>query len=235
MGGTNSKQPLSSEQKNQVVRTIAEAQGNVPAETPADDVPKQTIAVVNDTPISGPVGTRAEANPMSTGRYRIASKESTEAWYESQPGAKNPNAKTPDHVHDMTPQELKKYITETEGLNMGQHKMRELGQTWRFLLASDPVQHGFDAGLLAGTLLAGCTAAFRPAKRKPVVLMNYFVVGFMGGLLTFPLSLIAWEQYNMARINAREQDMFAQQRADFYNRLADAQATSDPTKERTVS
>jgi hypothetical protein len=167
---------------------------------------------------------------LRDGRYRIASQETTEQFYAQQPSSVRMDVAVPKQMEGMTPAELKKYLSDTEGLNIGKHKMTELSQQWRLLLASDAVQHGIDAGILLGTLNAGVAAAFRPAKRHPIILLNHFFAAYAVGVICFPMSILAYEQVYTQRIINQERDMFAQQRAEFYTRMKEATDARDPNK-----
>jgi hypothetical protein len=219
-------------------------QGSKPA-TESVSVSKSATAAVTEAPqqvasVSEPAPENAQAavvrekitkvvesgksvpDLLRSGRYRVADKATTEAFYSQQPSALNRDIRVPSEVEHMTPQELKQYLTDTEGLNIGRNQMKDLSQMWRFLLASDAVQHGFDAGLLCGTFAAGITAALVPAKRHPVILLNYFIKGYAVGIFGFPLALFGWEEYQQAKVTAHEKDLFARQRSEFYGRIKEA-------------
>jgi hypothetical protein len=167
---------------------------------------------------------------LREGRYRIADQETTEAFYAQQPASMRMQSQVPKEVEGMTPQELKRYLTDTEGLNIGKHRMQELSQQWRLLLASDAVQHGIDAGILLGTLNAGIAAAFWPKKRHPVILLNHFFAAYAVGVIGFPMSLLAYEQIRTQQIIDSERDMFSQQRSEFYSRMKEAADAREPTR-----
>ena len=166
---------------------------------------------------------------LRNGRYRIAGQETTEAFYAQQPSKVKMDINVPEELVGMSPKQIKQYLSDTEGLNLGKHQMKELSQLWRLLLASDAVQHGIDAGVILGAAAAATVAAFKPAKRHPLTLMNYFMGGYAVGVICFPMSIMAYEQYYTATILRQERDMFTKQRADFYHRVQEAGESRDPT------
>lgn len=167
---------------------------------------------------------------LKEGRYRIADQATTEAFYAQQPATVRMQAQVPKEIQGMTPEQVKRYLTDTEGLNLGAHKMTELSQQWRLLMASDAVQHGIDCGILLGVLNAGLAAIFRPAKRHPIILANHFLAAYGVGVIGFPMALLTYEQVYTARIMQEEREMFQQQRTEFYQRLTEASDARDPNR-----
>jgi hypothetical protein len=111
-------------------------------------------------------------------------------------------------------EEMRRILSDTEGLNIGNKRRAELLQTWRFLLACDPVQYGLDAGFMLGCISAAGSLWWKH-NRHPVRLACAWAGGFAVGMISFPVAMIAWEEYNLARISRNEKEMFAAQRADF--------------------
>jgi hypothetical protein len=95
------------------------------------------------------------------------------------------------------------------------------------------VQHGLDAGILLGTFNAAANAMLRPAKRHPLVLAYYFSIGYATGVIGFPMALMGYEQYYTAKIIGQEQEMFAQQRSEFYSRMREASDARNPNPDES--
>lgn len=119
--------------------------------------------------------------------------------------------------NSMSLDEIRKVLSESEGLNIGQKRRAELSQTWRFMLASDPIQYGFDAGFLTGGVVAAIAIQWKK-NRHPVRLASFWCGGFAAGMIFFPVAMVAWEEYNMARIVRNETEMFKSQRDDYYKK-----------------
>jgi hypothetical protein len=127
--------------------------------------------------------------------------------------------------NSMSKDEIRRILSESEGLNIGDKRRAELIQTWRFMLASDPIQYGFDAGFLTGGVVAAIALQWKK-NRHPVRLASIWCGGFAAGMITFPMAMVFWEEYNMARIVRNEKEMFQAQRDDFHkksNVVVDAQ------------
>ena len=165
-------------------------------------------------------GTKASVDIFKGGRYRIASPEATKAFYDQQPSRVNADILMPEQgITDM--KQMKQYLSDTEGLNIGSKQLTELSQQWRFFLASDPVQHGLDAGFLLGSFTA-VASSIKPQNRIPLRVFSFWMYGFAAGMMGFPMLCMGWEQYNMNRIMKTEKDMFKEQRKDFYQRVTKA-------------
>jgi hypothetical protein len=152
------------------------------------------------------------------GRYRVASKEAQDMFFSNQPSAKQQDSGVVTIDNKTDKKEILKYLNETEGLALGSKQKLELSQQWRFFLASDPIQHGIDCGMLAGCVFAAASL-YRPHNRQPMRIGMWWCVGFATGMLSFPMAMLAFEEYNLSRINKRESEMFTEQRKDFYDRV----------------
>lgn len=117
----------------------------------------------------------------------------------------------------MSRDEIRRILSESEGLNIGEKRRADLIQTWRFMLASDPIQYGFDAGFLTGGVCAAIAIQWKQ-NRHPVRLASIWCGGFAAGMITFPMAMVFWEEYNMARITKNEKEMFQAQRDDFHQK-----------------
>jgi hypothetical protein len=119
--------------------------------------------------------------------------------------------------NSMNMSEIRKILSESEGLNIGNKRRAELIQTWRFMLASDPIQYGFDAGFVLGGVVAAVSLQWKK-NRHPVRLASLWCAGFAVGMITFPMVMVGWEEYNMARIIKKENKMYQEQRDDYYKK-----------------
>lgn len=151
---------------------------------------------------------------LRQGRYKIAQPNTMEYLKASQPNNPMVQKQMEEQMQDM-----RRYLEETEGLRIGSRRMSELSQQWRFFLASEPVQRGFDAGFLLGTFTAAAGSFLRPVNRKPMKVLWLWMKGFCVGMIGLPASLLVYEQYNMRRIMRREEEMFKTQRQDFFDQL----------------
>ena len=125
-------------------------------------------------------------------------------------------------IDNNTPKdEIRRILSQTEGLDISARRRDELSQQWRFMLASDPIQYGMDAGFLAGCTLAAGSLHWK-VNRHPVRLGCIWCAGFAVGMITFPLAMVAWEEYNMSRVLRNEKDMMKRQREEFYSSAAKA-------------
>jgi hypothetical protein len=152
------------------------------------------------------------ATPENTGlnRYRVARPETLEMLRESQ----TPVGKRGTPLPPGFNKEVQEYIRETEGLNMGERRLSELAQQWRFYLSCEPIQRGMDAGIVLGSI-TGAASMYWPKWRNPVSVGLFWFGGFAVGMVTFPMALVWHEIRNMNRIQAKEHEMFQQQRQDY--------------------
>nr|CAJ2468211.1 unnamed protein product [Leishmania braziliensis] len=147
-----------------------------------------------------------------SGRYKVASPETVEMMKQIQ-SPREGNKMYPDsEVKD-----IKQYIIEQEGLDIGQARRRALSQQWRFFLSCEPMQRGLDAGIILGSLSA--FVAFRkPRNRIPLKIAFIFFGGFCVGMVSVPLMVVGADSYNAQRIRKLEQELFEKQRSEFYRR-----------------
>ncbi|KAG5511132.1 hypothetical protein GH5_07340 [Leishmania sp. Ghana 2012 LV757] len=161
----------------------------------------------NDPPESTNIG-----DLVLSGRYKVASPETLEMMKQIQ-SPRDANKMYPDsEVKD-----LKQYIIEQEGLEIGQGRRRALSQQWRFFLSCEPMQRGLDAGIILGSFSA-FVASRRPRNRVPAKIALIFFGGFCGGMLSVPLMVVATDAYNSQRIKKLEQELFEKQRSEFHKR-----------------
>lgn len=130
--------------------------------------------------------------------------------------------------NSMSLEQIRKVLSESEGLNIGDKRRAELIQTWRFMLASDPIQYGFDAGFLTGGVVAAIALQWKQ-NRHPVRLASLWGAGFAAGMITFPTAMVFWDEYNMARIVKNEGEMFKAQRDDYYKKEGVVAASAKTT------
>lgn len=116
--------------------------------------------------------------------------------------------------NSMSQDEIRRIISETEGLHISKKRREELSKQWRFFLASDPVQYGLDAGFVTGSLLAAWSIRKRE-NRTPYRVTCYLAAGYAAGFAIFPFVMIAWEEYNMRKITRNEREMMQRQRTEF--------------------
>jgi hypothetical protein len=152
---------------------------------------------------------------LRQGRYRVAQPATLELLRAQQPN----NQMVQQQQMEQQMQDMRKYLEETEGLKIGTRRMSELSQQWRFFLACEPIQRGLDAGFLLGSFSAALGAFIKPKNRKPMRVLWLWMGGFCAGMVLFPASLLGYEQYNMQRIMAKEEQMFQHQRQDFFDQL----------------
>lgn len=150
---------------------------------------------------------------IQSGRYKVAKPETLDMLKQMQ-GPKQANVMYPDsEVRDM-----RQYIEEQEGLDIGVQRRRALAQQWRFFLSCEPIQRGLDAGIILGCCTAALVAYRRPKQRVPHVIGLAWLGGFCSGVVCVPMMVIFADTYNAQRIKKMEREVFARQREDFYNR-----------------
>ncbi|CAG9569773.1 conserved hypothetical protein [Leishmania major strain Friedlin] len=171
--------------------------------TPAVSVPRYEDSPPESTNIG---------DLVVSGRYKVASPETVELMKQIQ-APRDANKMYPDS--DV--KDLKQYIIEQEGLEIGQARRRALAQQWRFFLSCEPMQRALDAGIILGSVSA--FVAFRkPRNRVPAKISLIFLGGFCVGMVSVPLMVVATESYNSKRIKKLEQELFEKQRSEFYKR-----------------
>jgi hypothetical protein len=170
-------------------------------------------------------GTKAANDVFKGGRYRVAGEDATKQFYAQQPSRVHQDLLPENKIVDA--KQMRQYLTDTEGLNVGQRQRDDLAVQWRFFLASDPIQHGLDAGLVAGAIGA-VGSQIEPKKRHPIRAFCFGIYGFGVGMIGFPIACMVWEQWNLNRVLKSEQDMFKDQRKDFYNRVTQASSATPP-------
>lgn len=149
---------------------------------------------------------------VKSGRYKVASSETLEMMKQMQPPRQS-NILYPDsEIRDM-----RQYITEQEGLDIGQSRRRALAQQWRFFLSCEPIQRGMDAGIITGCVSALWTYR-NPKKRIPALIGISFIGGFCLGMIAVPMMVIGAESYNAARLKSLERELFTKQRDEFYQK-----------------
>lgn len=149
---------------------------------------------------------------VKSGRYKVASSETLDMMKQMQPPRQS-NIVYPDsEVRD-----IRQYITEQEGLDIGQSRRRALAQQWRFFLSCEPIQRGLDAGIITGCCSALWTYR-NPKKRIPALIGVSFIAGFCVGMISVPMMVVAAESYNASRIKSLERDLFSKQRDEFYSK-----------------
>lgn len=151
---------------------------------------------------------------VQSGRYKVASQETIEMMKQMQGNERDANKIYPDSdIRDM-----RQYIIESEGLDIGASRRKALAQQWRFFLSSEPMQRGLDAGIILGSFSAAFVAFRNPANRIPAKIGLVFLGGFCVGLVSVPVFVIAAETHNTQRIKKLEKEMFSKQRSDFNKR-----------------
>lgn len=196
------KQQLSYSRPQDASSTPPSSGGNVAAPNP------------NAAPGSEYVNEQGVPDVLRSGRYRVAQPDTVKYLKASQPN--NPLVQK---QMEQQMQDMRTYLEETEGLKIGSRRMSELSQQWRFFLACEPIQRGFDAGFLLGSFTAAIGAFLKPSNRKPMRVVWLWMGGFCAGMTLFPASLLAYEQYNMQRIMKKEETMFQNQRQAFFDQL----------------
>lgn len=150
---------------------------------------------------------------VQSGRYKVASPETLEMMKQMQ-SPRDANKMYPDsEVKDM-----KQYIIEQEGLDIGQARRRALSQQWRFFLSCEPMQRGLDAGIIFGSFSAAFVAFRNPKNRVPAKIGLVFLGGFCVGMFSVPLLVVGADSFNSQRIKKLEQELFEKQRSDFNKR-----------------
>nr|CCC95896.1 unnamed protein product [Trypanosoma congolense IL3000] len=150
---------------------------------------------------------------VKSGRYKVAKQETLNMMVAIQ-GEKDDGKKYPDS--DV--KDLRQYITEQEGLNVGDNKRRALSQQWRFFLSCEPMQRGLDAGIILGSFAAAVYAFKGPKNRVPAKVGVVFASGCCIGVILVPMLVVLADGYNNKRIKKLESELFAKQRAEFYGR-----------------
>ncbi|KAG8340894.1 hypothetical protein TRVL_08279 [Trypanosoma vivax] len=153
------------------------------------------------------------ADLVKSGRYKVASKETLELMSAVQ-GQTDTDKVRPDSLI----KDLKSYIVEQEGLDIGESRKKVLSQQWRFFLSCEPIQRGLDAGIVAGSF-ASALVAFRSSNnRTPVKIGLVFISGLSVGVIMVPMLVVAAEIYNNKKIKKLEEELFARQRAEFHSK-----------------
>ena len=150
---------------------------------------------------------------MDSGRYKIAKPETVEMLKQIQ-GPRQANVMYPDtEVRD-----IRQYIAEQEGLEIGQARKRILAQQWRFFLSCEPIQRGLDAGLIFGSVTAAIQAWRSPKNRVPGIIALSWLGGFCTGVVTVPVLVLFADNLNAKRIKEKEKELFRRQREEFYGK-----------------
>jgi xanthosine utilization system XapX-like protein len=113
--------------------------------------------------------------------------------------------------------DMRQYIIEQEGLDIGKARKRALSQQWRFFLSSEPIQRGMDAGLILGCVTAALSAR-NPAKRQAPRVAAFWLAGFSVGMIAVPTMVYVADSANSRQIKKKEKELFSRQREDFYNK-----------------
>lgn len=151
---------------------------------------------------------------VSSGRYKVADPKTLQMMQQIQGNSRDVNKVYPDsEVKDM-----KQYIIEQEGLDIGQARRKALAQQWRFFLSCEPLQRGLDAGIILGSFAAAFSAYRNPKNRIPIKIAFVFLGGFSVGMFSVPLLVITADSYNTQRIKKLEKDLFDKQRSEFYKK-----------------
>ena len=216
MGNSSSKndvnakldQFVANEEEKQTIRTST----GVPP-----PLPPSAAQLLNDAANSAAASSGAVqegTDVFKDGRYRVARPETIKL-LQAQQASPEQQAQ---HImyNQMDNKDLRQFIKEQEGLEIGNQRKKMLAQQWRFFLASEPIQRGIDAGILLGCVSAA-VCAYKPKNRVPLRIAVYWLGGFCGGMLSIPLMVMAAEAKNDARIKSQEREMFAQQRQQFYD------------------
>lgn len=147
---------------------------------------------------------------VQSGRYKVATSETLEMMKQMQSPRDQSKIYPDSEVKD-----LRQYIIEQEGLDIGQARRRALAQQWRFFLSCEPMQRGLDAGIILGSFSAAFSAYRSPANRIPARIGLVFIGGFCVGLFSVPFLVIAADSYNSKRIKQLERELFDKQRSEF--------------------
>jgi hypothetical protein len=117
----------------------------------------------------------------------------------------------------------REYITEQEGLTIGEGRKSQLSQQWRFILSAEPIQRGMDAGLIGAAGTAMGMLVFNKANRqKPGRVAFFSMMAFCGGMMAVPIGMVYLESRNRERIRQRDREMMQGQRDDFYRKASDS-------------
>ncbi|CUG87822.1 transmembrane protein, putative [Bodo saltans] len=150
---------------------------------------------------------------IQSGRYKVAKPETIDMLKQIS-GPQQSNIMYPDsEVRDM-----KQYIIEQEGLDIGVQRRQVLAQQWRFFLSCEPIQRGLDAGIIFGCVAAALVAWRRPKQRLPHVIGLTWLGGFCTGVVSVPMMVVFADSYNTKRIKKMETEIFSRQREDFYRK-----------------
>jgi hypothetical protein len=174
-------------------------------------------AVAPPSPAPGPSAAEAPESThiddlIKSGRYKVARPETLEMIRQIQPTPHKEPLENGAEVKD-----LRQYIVEQEGLDIGKARKRALSQQWRFFLSSEPIQRGLDAGLILGCVSAAFSAR-NPAKRQPPRVAIFWLAGFAVGVIAVPSMVFFADSINSRQIKKKEKELFTRQREDFYNK-----------------
>lgn len=150
---------------------------------------------------------------VSSGRYKVARPETVEMIKQMQSPRDTSKMYPDSEVRDM-----RQYIIEQEGLDIGQTRRKALAQQWRFFLSCEPMQRGLDAGIILGSFSCAFYAYKNPKGRIPARIGLVFMGGFCAGLFSVPLFVIIADSYNAKRLKSLEKELFDKQRSEFNER-----------------
>jgi hypothetical protein len=186
---------------------------------------EKNVAVEATNTSAAPAAT--PTTPAAAPRYRPASKEAiafrdaTNAPAGGTDSILNQKQSRFDQAVEM--KSNREYITEQEGLTIGEERKGQLAQQWRFILSAEPIQRGLDAGLIAaaGTAM-GMLISNKANRQKPGRVAFCSMMGFCVGMMAVPMGMVYLESRNRERIRERDRDMMQDQRDDFYKKASDS-------------
>jgi len=159
---------------------------------------------------AGPDKSAGEMFPLeekfADGRYRIASDQSREHWQEIDRLASKEMHSNPG---------VRQVVREQEGLEMGIAQRRKLaGGGPMDMVTLEPIQRGFDAGFVGGTLLAA-GLAWNPKNRTGIMVAIHWSIGFGLGLVGFPMFTLFSGYYSTRRQIERQEEVNKERRASW--------------------
>eukprot|EP00758_Cryptobia_borreli_P008595 Tbor_TRINITY_DN5401_c6_g7::TRINITY_DN5401_c6_g7_i1::g.24295::m.24295 len=119
---------------------------------------------------------------------------------------------------NVTIRSAQDYIYEQEGLTLGEERRRQLSKQWLFILSSEPLQRGIDAGILSGAATAAGVLLYDRKKYKamPARVCFYSIMGFCVGMMGVPFVSLCLEERNRDRIRQMDREKMMAQREDYY-------------------
>ena len=189
--------------KGMVLRTSDEGQDNADDFVSVIEHQSQVTDNFNRMVREEPDSVAARAMSILEDRgYKTSTPEEVGGFLSTMPLASK--LKVPKSTAEYLSKDERDAITAREGLNIGSHQKRQLAENFWFTAASDPIQHGIDAGIIGGVGAMAYTAYY-PKNRVAGLMAVRFALGFTGGMSALVGAMLAWTEYqSWGKYDARQ-------------------------------